>query len=258
MKRISILFYVLLVAAVHGSSAQTMKLDANGIGFGTATRTEKSVSANPLISYRSRCLSVGRNVRSSIPMLELGWNIPSAVGYGAYDGMPYGEFFDVREWKSTQFTINLLQASAFNGARNLGVAVAIGIRANNFRLRNSMSLTEADGLVVPLQLEGRVKKSKFTTAALHIPVEVSFGNPYKFAFSVGGFVDMVMNSHTKVKYRGGSKDKEHNFPVEFIQAGVTGRLSFRNFSIYGNYTPTCLFKSGRGPEMRVWTVGIGW
>ncbi len=121
-----------------------------------------------------------------------------------------------------------------------------------------MSLAEIDGLMVPVELEGRVKKSKFTTAALHIPVEVSFGNPYKFAFSVGGFVDMTMNSHTKVKYRGGSKDKEHNFPVEFIQAGVSARFSFRNFSIYGNYMPTRLFQAGRGPEMSVWTVGIGW
>ena len=248
MKRILILFAALAALAANSASAQTMKLDSDGITFGSADRKERNVSISTVVSYKSK----------GIPMLELGWNIPSATGYDAYVGTPYGEFFDVREWKSTQFTVNLLQASAFNDARNLGISVAIGIRANNYRLRNSMSLADIDGLMVPVELEGRVKKSKFTTAALHIPVEMSFGNPYKFAFSVGGFVDMTMNSHTKVKYRGGSKDKEHNFPVEFIQAGLSARFSFRNFSIYGNYTPTRLFKTGRGPEMRVWTIGIGW
>ncbi len=258
MKRILILFAALAALAANSASAQTMKLDSDGITFGSADRKERNVSISTVVSYKSKGLTVGRGIKSSIPMLELGWNIPSAVNYDAYEGTPYGEFFDVREWKSTQFTINLLQASAFNKARNLGISVALGIKANNYRLRNTMSLTDIDGLTVPVELEGRVKKSKFTTAALHIPVEVSFGNPYRFAFSVGGFVDMTMNSHTKVKYRGGSKDKEHNFPVEFIQAGLSARFSFRNFSIYGNYTPTRLFKSGRGPEMSVWTIGIGW
>jgi hypothetical protein len=74
---------------------------------------------------------------------------------------------------------------------------------------------------------------------------------------MGGYVDMVMNSHTKIKYKGGNKDKVHNFPVNFIQAGVTARVTMFGFSIYGQYTPTQLFKTGRGPEMSQWTIGIG-
>jgi hypothetical protein len=102
-----------------------------------------------------------------------------------------------------------------------------------------------------------VKKSKFNIASVHIPVELIFGKPNKFAFSVGGYVDMVMNSHTKIKYKGGKKDKEHNYPVNFIQAGATARLSFRWFSIYATYQPTQIFKEGRGPRAQQWTIGIG-
>lgn len=262
MKRtICTLLLMLVAATAVDANAQSMKLDSQGIRFGSgaavSTPDTRTIAVSPIITYRARCLGLGRNVKSSIPTFELGWNVPSATGYSAYEGMPYGEFFDIREWKSTQVTVNLFQVSAFNRMRNLGIAMAIGIRANNYRLSNSTSLTEVDRLVVPFEIEGRVKKSKFTTAAIHIPVEVSLGNPAKFALSVGGFVDMVMNSHTKIKYKGGSKDKEHNFPVNFIQAGVTARLSFFNFSIYGNYTPTQLFKTGRGPELRTWTIGIG-
>ncbi len=263
MKRIiTILFAAVAAAAAGGTQAvaQTMKLNSQGFSFGepASDSDRNTLEANAIITYKNRGLCIGRNVKSSIPMLELGWNVPTAMNYGAYDGTEYGEFFDVREWKSTQFTLNLLQASAFTRSRNFGLSVALGIRANNYRLRNSVSLTEDNGLTVPFVPDREVKKSKFTTAAIHIPAELSFGNPYKFAVAVGGFVDMTINSHTKLKYKGGSKDKEHNFPVNFIQAGVSVRMSFRNFSVFGNYTPMQLFKAGRGPEMRVWTIGIGW
>lgn len=262
MKRIIIILLVAVAAAAGGTqaAAQTMKLNSQGLSFGSSESDSdhSTLEANTIITYRNRGLCVGRNVKSSIPMIELGWNVPTAIGYGAYDGTEYGEFFDVREWKSTQFTLNLLQASAFTCSRSFGLSVALGIRANNYRLRNPVSLTDDGGLTVPFAPDREVKKSKFTTAAIHIPAELSFGNPYKFAVAVGGFVDMTINSHTKVKYKGGQKDKEHNFPVNFIQAGVSARLSFRNFSVYTNYTPTQLFKAGRGPEMRVWTIGIGW
>lgn len=159
MKRILILFAALAALAANSASAQTMKLDSDGITFGSADRKERNVSISTVVSYKSKGLTVGRGIKSSIPMLELGWNIPSATGYDAYVGTPYGEFFDVREWKSTQFTVNLLQASAFNDARNLGISVAIGIRANNYRLRNSMSLADIDGLMVPVELEGASRRA---------------------------------------------------------------------------------------------------
>ena len=109
----------------------------------------------------------------------------------------------------------------------------------------------------PIGSDIEVKKSKFTVAAIHIPVEVSFGRWNKFSIAMGGFADIVMNSHTKIKYKGGSKDKEHNFPVNFIQAGATLRLSFRTISLYCNYTPTSIFKSGCGPRTQMWTIGLG-
>ena len=92
---------------------------------------------------------------------------------------------------------------------------------------------------------------------LHIPMEVTFGNPRRFAFSVGGYADLVMNSHTKIKYHGGHKEKVHNFPTNFIQAGATARVSFHDFSIFCSYQPTQIFKTGRGPEAQQWTIGIG-
>ena len=87
-------------------------------------------------------------------------------------------------------------------------------------------------------------------------MEITFGNPRRFAFSVGGYADLVMNSHTKIKYHGGHKEKVHNFPTNFIQAGAVARLTFHGVSLFASYQPTSIFKSSRGPELQQWTIGL--
>ena len=48
-----------------------------------------------------------------------------------------------------------------------------------------------------------------------------------------------------------------NLPTNFIQAGVTARLKFGDFSIFATYQPTQIFKTGCGPNMQSWTIGLG-
>lgn len=93
------------------------------------------------------------------------------VDYGIYDGMNYGPFLDLNNWKSTQVTVNILNFSAFNRRRNFGISAAIGIRANNFRLDKSLTLADEGPMITPSTLGGdlQVKKSKFTVAALSHP-----------------------------------------------------------------------------------------
>ena len=249
----------LVTVGTRTADAQSMRLGIDGIEFGTADDKQSTVAVGLPVWYSSSAFNIGRNIPSSIPSFELGWNMLAPVDYGIYDGMGYGQFLDINNWKSTQVTVNLLNFSAFNRRRNVGISAAIGIRANNFRLDKSLTLADGERMITPAPIGSdiEVKKSKFTTAAIHIPVEVSFGRWDKFSVAAGGYADIVMNSHTKIKYKGGSKDKEHNFPVNFIQAGATLRLSFHSFCLYCNYTPTALFKSGFGPKTQMWTIGIG-
>lgn len=263
MKKIFILTLLLFTAAaifgIDKAAAQSMHLGIYGIEFTSVDEQKSPVAVGLPVWYSSSSFVIGRNISTTIPTFELGWNMLSPVDYGIYDGMGYGQFLDINNWKSTQVTVNILNFSAFNRRRNFGISAAIGIRANNFRLDKSLTLADAGPMITPSTIGGelQVKKSKFTVAAIHIPVEISFGRWDKFSISAGGFADIVMNSHTKIKYKGGSKDKEHNFPVNFIQAGATLRLSFRTISLYCNYTPTSIFKSGCGPRTQMWTIGLG-
>lgn len=263
MKKIFILTLLLFTAAlifgIDKAAAQSMRLGIDGIEFTSVDEQKSPVAVGLPVWYSSSSFVIGRNISTTIPTFELGWNMLSPVDYDIYDGMGYGQFLDLHNWKSTQVTVNILNFSAFNRRRNFGISAAIGIRANNFRLDKSLTLADAGPMITPSTIGGelQVKKSKFTVAAIHIPVEISFGRWDKFSISAGGFADIVMNSHTKIKYKGGSKDKEHNFPVNFIQAGATLRLSFRTISLYCNYTPTSIFKSGCGPRTQMWTIGLG-
>ena len=260
---ISLITFVATVLAITPAQAQ-FRIGSDGLKFDT-TDNKQPVQASSIVmikkSKKKTELRIGRSNISTIPSYEIGWNILSTPDYGLYAGSEVGDFFNIREWKSTQFTVNLLQASASNLSRTLGISAGLGIRANNYRFASNQSIERTTGIVMPYEVgpseKGRSpKKSKFNVASIHIPVEIFFGNPRKFAFSVGGYVDMVMNSHTKIKYHGGHKDKVHNFPTNFIQAGAVARLTFHHFSVYAAYQPTSIFKTTRGPELQQWSIGI--
>lgn len=253
-----ILVFCLMAAGVLGftsADAQTLKLGVEGLTFKDTTYHD-ALYAHSVISVKKNMngnkntgIVIGGSRRSSIRPFELGWNMVDLA-------IP-GDFFDINSWKSTQVTINPFNLSATNRKGTFGLSMALGIRANNYSFNDAVSMDKVGGMAHPINLEGNVKKSKFTTAALHIPMEITVGKPYKLAFSVGGFADLNFNSHTKIKYEGGNKEKLRRFPVNFIQAGFTARISCRYLSLYCNWYPGGVFKEGRGPEMQVWSVGIG-
>lgn len=273
MKKIFLLTVVAvaLFGINNSIQAQNLKLGADGLTLdydetdnSASSSTENGkgyVKLSTILSVDKEEMKVWSNGYSSIPTIELGWNLLSNVGYDAYAGANAGEFFNIREWKSTQVTVNLFNFDAYHKVKKIGFSAAIGIRANNYRLATGQSWKKVDGLIMPYTIEPynerSPKKSKFNIATVHIPVEINFGNPHKFAFAVGGYVDMVMNSHTKIKFDGGHKDKVHNFPTNFIQAGATARVVCHGISVFCSYQPTQIFKSGRGPEAQQWTIGIG-
>lgn len=256
---ISLITFVATFFAITPAQAQ-FRIGSDGLEFDLEDN-KKPVQASTIVMVKKNALNIGRRNFATIPCFEIGWNIISNANYGLYEGMGVGEFFDIRNWKSTQVTVNLLQASAANRSRTLGIGIGLGIRSNDYRFAHNQSIERTTGIVMPYEIglsgKGRSpKKSKFNVASLHIPVEVFFGKPNKFAFSVGGYVDMVMNSHTKIKYYGGQKEKVHNFPTNFIQAGAVARLTFSNISVFASYQPTSIFKTTRGPELQQWTIGI--
>ena len=250
-------FIVAGVLCSAQANAQMLKLGVEGLTFNEDSVKSKDILyAHSLVTVKKNLngkgntgLVIGGSRRSSIRPFELGWNMIKSN--------PVDFFDDINSWKSVQVTVNPFNLSATNRNGTFGLSMALGIRANNYSFYDAITMEKVTGSVNPVILSGDIKKSKFTTAAIHIPMEITFGKPYKLAFSVGGFADLVFNSHTKVKYANGHKDKVHRFPVNFLQAGFTARISCRYLSLYCNWNPVGVFKSGCGPDVQVWSVGIG-
>ena len=271
MKRFIFTLALVVIAcfAVSEVQAQEISIGASGISFNDTNlsqQTVEPVSFSTIIyvdkKENSTAVNVGRNARTTLPTFELGWNIPTNVSYTNYIGTDAGEFFELRNIKSVQATLNIASGAAYSRLCRMGITAGLGFRWNNYRFDNpAMTLAKDKGMIMPSPIAeykgNSPKKSKFTTAALHFPAELIFGNPSRVALSLGGYVDLTINNHTKIKYYGGHKEKEWKYPTEFIQAGAVARLRFKGFSVYGAYQPTQLFKAGRGPEMSQWTIGIG-
>lgn len=273
MKPFFKILLVAMVALAGVTSAQAqIRIGLNGIELYSDPQDSLSVSKSKtkstVSSYSSSYYNTKKNKakfsfsllscnNSSIPMVECGWNVLQSVDYAPYTGMEVGEFFDIQNWHSVQLSLNILHSSIYSQKNKIGFNVGVGARFNNYRISPDIMLKKDGELVMPYAIEGG-KRSNFCVTSLHIPMEVLVGNPDRISFAVGGYLDLVADSRSVVKYEERKKrERMKNLPTNFIQAGATARLKFRDFSIFATYQPTQIFKTGCGPNMQSWTIGLG-
>jgi hypothetical protein len=96
-------------------------------------------------------------------------------------------------------------------------------------------------LQVPLLLE------------FQIPVNNKQGRVFVNAGLVGG---AKIGSHTKVKY-GKIKDKDHSgFNINPFKYAATAHVGYKKAGLFGTYSLTPLFESGKGPGLIPFTLGF--
>jgi hypothetical protein len=112
------------------------------------------------------------------------------------------------------------------------------------------------------------KKSMLVMNYLDIPIEFRWSsNPEDPARSVkvalGGRVGYLVNAHTKLRYRESGDIKklkqQEDFNLNRFRYGVSMKVYFGNFALFGYYNLNPLFKENRGPgatEAQSYTVGI--
>ena len=116
------------------------------------------------------------------------------------------------------------------------------------------------------------KKFKLTTVFLELPIEFRFaGNPVMpdkgFKAALGAKIGTLLDAHIKAKdaiNASGStvygskyiqKEKEKHF-INSTRAAVTGRIGYGNFSLDGSYQFTNFLKSGVGPTINPYSIGL--
>jgi hypothetical protein len=187
---------------------------------------------------------------------ELGFNGFRSTGnsYALYPASENG-FMDLRMGRSFSFTANLFTFStSFTRNNVFGLTMGLGLSSNDYVFDNNSAFAKIDRMIRPVDAGRELKKAKLNTFAIHIPLALEVSPSRNFFFSVGAYADLLVGSHFKWKHH---KEKLRGPYTNFLQAGVTARVGFRKFYIFGNYGLIDMFKQGQGPALTPFSFGVG-
>lgn len=193
--------------------------------------------------------------------IEFGFNAFDKVDYSMYSPVD-NDFMSLNQGKSMEFNFNFYELNIGLAKSNLGLVSGMGLSFNNYRFENPYTLRKGPEITeaVPLNTEG-LSKTKLAVSYLNVPLLLEFqipvnqneGRVFVNAGVIGG---IKIGSHTKVKH-GDIKDKDRSgFNINSFNYAATARIGYKDISLFGNYSLTPLFKTGKGPALTPFTIGI--
>lgn len=180
------------------------------------------------------------------------------------------EFMTLDWSKSFAMQFNVFEHSInFVPRNNFGMVVGIGLEYQRLMFENKkVSITQNDeGMIIPRPLSyGSIKRNSFKNMYITIPLLLELQFPAKYSrrlyVSAGAVGGLRIHSKTKIVYNNenGEKCKDRdsdNFNQIPFKADLTAKIGYRSINIWGNYTLTDMFRSGKGPELHPYTIGLG-
>jgi len=196
------------------------------------------------------------------------------------------EFLDLRLGKSVRFDLNLFEQNVSLSKNNKwGLITGLGFEFRNYRFDRKVSLSSTEEEIKGYYIDGvGVSKSKLAVTYLNIPLIFEFqtnayGENDSFHIGAGVIMGLRLRSHTKIKFSEKNVDydlidpvtdevydtrtvtdikaKNHDaFHLNPIKMDATVRIGWGWINLYATYSFSTLFKSGEGPELYPFSVGI--
>lgn len=193
-----------------------------------------------------------RNFRGHWSGLEAGFN-----NYLHAESMTLPEqitYMKLNTSRSNCFNLNFSQVN-IGFSRHTGLVTGIGVNWNIYRFEGMNSITVGnDGNItalIPIETVP-LKKSKFNTLYLNFPLlfEVQIPAGYNRLNIAAGVIGGVkLNAWTKLVYEDGEKTRSNGeYNLNLLRGGVTARVGYENFMIYGTYYLTPWFQDLKGPN----------
>lgn len=146
---------------------------------------------------------------------------------------------------------------------SLKLYYGVEVAWNNFMFEGNR-IAQKDPTGVAFVDAGRdLQKSKLTVCTIGIPVvpRLTFydGDGRKIChLGFGGYVNYRLDSYRKIKEADGNKDRRHSdFYLNSARYGLVAHLGLRSFDFFAKYDLNPLFETGKGPDVRTLTFGIG-
>ena len=160
-------------------------------------------------------------------------------------------YMTLNSGKSSNFNINFAQLSLGLG-RHIGFVTGLGLNWNNYRFDGNNNIMKGNnGVIEELDPGATLEKSKLATLFLTVPFMLELQVPVHnnhLSIAAGPIGALKLSSHTKMVFKDGDKIKSNgDFSLNMLRYGVTGRVGYGNFQLYGTYYKTPLFNTGKGP-----------
>lgn len=169
--------------------------------------------------------------------------------------------------------IYLMLDKPFKGNNHFSLAFGLGIGTSSIYFKKMSVLINSTNAQLPFVNKDssmRFKKYKLSSSFLEVPIEFRFSsNPAEPSKSVkaavGVKIGTMLNSKTKGKTLESSTGQTINSYTEKIiskkyfnttRAGATARLGYGNFTAFGTYYFTPVFKDGVAADMKSFQVGL--
>jgi len=154
-----------------------------------------------------------------------------------------------------QYEFRILKSS-FSFVPAIGLSLERYKFTNNYVVGYSSTNATTPSMIPPGNTGlSNIKRSQLITNYIEIPAELRWTlNPEdparSFKVGVGGRIGYMYDSFAKVSYsengeRKKMKDKQ-DFNLNKLRYGVTGRIGFGNFSLFGYFNLTPLFEKDKG------------
>jgi hypothetical protein len=159
--------------------------------------------------------------------------------------------------KAVHLTMNVGTLNVpLNKSRSLVLSTAFGFTCENYTFAGDYTMEFKDGMMRPVALDGKIKKSKLEASYFHVPIALDWNiNGSDFFISAGVTLDVLMNTRLKYKFPKTFVDGE--VTLNPIQVGATARIGWKRLYAFANYSFIDMFKAGTGPKARRLSAGMG-
>lgn len=159
--------------------------------------------------------------------------------------------------KSNSFNFNPSQLS-IGLTRRFGFVTGIGLNWNCYRFEGNNSITVGPDRTIAELIpsgESAVKKSKFSTLYLNVPLLIELQIPAGYSNSLnvaaGVIGGLKLNAATRIVFQDKETLKTNgDFNLNLLRAGFTARVGYKNCMLFGTYYGTPWFREARGPNGR--------
>ena len=238
----------------EGESVMSIRTTEQSDGFKLSVAGVELNLRPSAVSNNSAVYKKAQNT-DHVALIEAGIPTLSLHNAALFNDESFERITDLNFTQSVQ--INLSIASAylpFTRDNSVGMSGRIISSWTNYCF-NDFTIGRDGNSVAILPVPENTKKSKLTTFAIRVPVELMFCIDNNFFVTAGAYGGLVTGAHTKYKF-GKDKKVKDDFSVNPFEAGLTVRAGYGNWYAYCNYSLTDLFKTTTQPGVRSLTFGL--